>query len=76
MGSKSELHTPEVKAAIVDQQENPFRMAYIVDGEVGTIGGDPCASVPFCREAAVAVRDAFPKYKIRLQKPKSQRRIR
>ena len=35
------MDMPEVKAAIVDQQDNPFRMAYVVDGEVGTIGGEP-----------------------------------
>jgi len=38
---KLHFMTPEVKAAIVDQQDNPFRMAYVVDGEVGTIGGEP-----------------------------------
>jgi hypothetical protein len=29
---KLHFMTPEVKAAIVDQQDNPFKMAYIVDG--------------------------------------------
>lgn len=38
---KLHFMTPEVKAAIVDQQDNPFRMAYIVDGELGTIEGEP-----------------------------------
>jgi hypothetical protein len=38
---KLHFMTPEVKAAIVDQQDNPFRMAYVVDGEVGTIEGQP-----------------------------------
>jgi hypothetical protein len=33
--------TPEVKAAIVDQQENPFKMAYVVDGQVSTARGEP-----------------------------------
>jgi hypothetical protein len=28
--------TPEVKAAILDQPENPFKMSYIVDGQVST----------------------------------------
>jgi hypothetical protein len=32
---------PGVKAAIVDQPENPFKMAYIVDGEVSTAKGEP-----------------------------------
>ena len=38
---KLHFMTPQVKAAIVDQQDNPFRMAYVVDGEMGTIGGEP-----------------------------------
>lgn len=33
--------TPAVKAAILDQQENPFKMAYVVDGQVSTVKGEP-----------------------------------
>ncbi|UWU86163.1 hypothetical protein N2605_06845 [Bradyrhizobium yuanmingense] len=38
---KLRFMSPEVKAAIVDQQDNPFKMAYIVDGEMSTIRGEP-----------------------------------
>jgi hypothetical protein len=33
--------TPEVKDAILDQPENPFKMSYVVDGEVSTAKGEP-----------------------------------
>jgi len=38
---KLHFMSPESKAAILDQQDNPFKMAYVVDGEVGTIDGVP-----------------------------------
>jgi hypothetical protein len=38
---KLHFMSPEVKAGIVDQQDNPFKMAYIVDGEVSTLKGEP-----------------------------------
>jgi hypothetical protein len=38
---KLHFMTPTVKSSIVDQQDNPFRMAYVVDGEVSTVGGEP-----------------------------------
>ncbi len=33
--------TPKVKAAILDQPENPFKMSYVVDGQVSTVKGEP-----------------------------------
>lgn len=33
--------TPEVKATIVDKPDNPFKMVYLVDGEVSTVKGQP-----------------------------------
>lgn len=38
---KLHFMTPNVKACIVDQSENPFKMAYLVDGEVSTVNGEP-----------------------------------
>lgn len=38
---KLHFMNPKVKAAIVDQPENPFKMAYIVNGEVSTARGEP-----------------------------------
>ncbi|MGJ5088507.1 hypothetical protein ACQR06_23480 [Bradyrhizobium sp. HKCCYLRH1065] len=38
---KLHFMSPEGKAAILDQQDNPFKMAYVVDGEVGTLDGVP-----------------------------------
>jgi hypothetical protein len=38
---KLHFMSPDVKAAIVDQQDNPFKMAYIVDGEMSTINNEP-----------------------------------
>jgi hypothetical protein len=38
---KLHFMTPAVKASIVDQPENPFKMAYVVDGEVSTVKGEP-----------------------------------
>jgi hypothetical protein len=38
---KLHFMTPDVKANILDQQDNPFKMAYVVDGEVSTVGGQP-----------------------------------
>jgi hypothetical protein len=31
----------EVKAAIIENPENPFQMSYVIDGEVSTARGDP-----------------------------------
>jgi hypothetical protein len=33
--------TPDVKSAILDTPENPFQFAYVVDGEVATVEGQP-----------------------------------
>ena len=33
--------SPDVKAAIVDKPQNPFRTTYLVDGQVSTAKGDP-----------------------------------
>lgn len=33
--------TPEAKAAILDKPENPFQWAYVIDGEVSTVEGEP-----------------------------------
>ena len=33
--------TPEAKAAILDKPENPFKWAYVIDGEVSTVEGEP-----------------------------------
>ncbi len=33
--------SPEVKAAIVDRPQNPFRTTYLVDGQVSTAKGEP-----------------------------------
>jgi hypothetical protein len=38
---KLQFMSPQVKASIVDLQENPFKMAYIVDGEASTVNGLP-----------------------------------
>jgi hypothetical protein len=38
---KLHFMTPDVKAAILDQPQNPFKMAYIVDGQVSTAKGEP-----------------------------------
>jgi hypothetical protein len=38
---KLHFMNPAVKAAIVDQTENPFKFAYLVDGEVSTVNGEP-----------------------------------
>jgi hypothetical protein len=38
---KLHFMTPEVKASILDKPDNPFKLAYLVDGEVSTIGGQP-----------------------------------
>ena len=38
---KLQFMNPAVKAAIVDQTENPFKMAYVVDGEISTVNGIP-----------------------------------
>ncbi len=38
---KLHFMTPEVKASIVDKPDNPFKMAYLVDGEVSTVNGQP-----------------------------------
>jgi hypothetical protein len=38
---KLHFMTPDVKASIVEQQENPFKMAYLVDGQVSTVEGKP-----------------------------------
>jgi hypothetical protein len=38
---KLHFMTPESKAAILDKPQNPFKMAYIVDGQVSTIRGEP-----------------------------------
>jgi hypothetical protein len=35
--------TPEAKRMILDQPDNPFRLAFIVDGEISRIGGEPAA---------------------------------
>lgn len=40
-GVRLNFMTPEVKAAILDAPENPFKMAYVVDGQVSTIRGEP-----------------------------------
>jgi hypothetical protein len=33
--------TPEAKASILDNPENPFKMAYVVDGQLSTVEGKP-----------------------------------
>lgn len=33
--------TPAAKGAILDAPENPFKMAYVVDGQVSTVRGEP-----------------------------------
>jgi hypothetical protein len=38
---KLHFMNPSVKGAIVDQPENPFKMVYVVDGEVSTVDGQP-----------------------------------
>jgi hypothetical protein len=38
---KLHFMTPAVKASILDQPENPFKMAYIIDGQVSTVEGKP-----------------------------------
>jgi hypothetical protein len=38
---KLHFMSPSVKASILDQPENPFKMAYVVDGEVSTVNGEP-----------------------------------
>jgi hypothetical protein len=38
---KLRFMSPEVKALILEKQENPFKMAYIVDGNMSTVGGKP-----------------------------------
>jgi hypothetical protein len=38
---KLHFMTPQVKSMIVDQQDNPFKMAYVVDGEVSTVNDEP-----------------------------------
>lgn len=38
---KLHFMSPAAKAAILEQQDNPFKMAYVVDGEVGTLDGVP-----------------------------------
>jgi hypothetical protein len=38
---KLHFMTPEVKACILDKPENPFKMAYVVDGQVSTVEGKP-----------------------------------
>jgi len=38
---KLHFMSPEVKEAIVGKPENPFRMAYVVDGQVSTVKGKP-----------------------------------
>jgi hypothetical protein len=37
---KFHFMTPEVKASIVDTPDNSFKMAYLVDGEIGKINGE------------------------------------
>lgn len=38
---KLHFMTPEVKAAIIDDPENPFKKAYVVDGQVSRAKGKP-----------------------------------
>jgi hypothetical protein len=38
---KLHFMTPSVKASILEKPENPFKMAYIVDGQVSTVKGEP-----------------------------------
>jgi len=38
---KLHFMTPTVKGVIVDQPENPFKLVYVVDGEVSTADGQP-----------------------------------
>ena len=38
---KLHFMSPEVKEAIVGKPENPFQMAYVVDGQVSTVKGKP-----------------------------------
>lgn len=40
-GVKLLFLTPEAKAAILDKPENPFQWAYVIDGEVSTVEGEP-----------------------------------
>jgi hypothetical protein len=44
---------PQVKASIVDTSDNPFKMAYIVDGEVSTVKGEPALYKIFCVHEAI-----------------------
>jgi hypothetical protein len=50
---KLHFMTPEVKASILDKPENPFKMAYVVDGQVSTAEGKPALY------KVAAVHDAF-----------------
>jgi hypothetical protein len=38
---KLQFSTPEVKSEILDKPDNPFKMAYEVDGQVTTVEGKP-----------------------------------
>ena len=38
---KLNFMTPEAKGAILDAPENPFKMAYVVDGQISTVRGEP-----------------------------------
>src|SRR5262245_56411091 len=38
---KLHFMTPEVKASVLDQHQNPFKMAYVIDGQVSTVKGEP-----------------------------------
>ncbi len=52
---KLRFMTPDVKATILDKQENPFKMAYVVDGHMSTVDGKPALY------KVTAVHDAFEK---------------
>jgi len=50
---KLHFMTPEVKAKVLDKPENPFKMAYIVDGQASAVEGKPALY------KITAVHDAF-----------------
>jgi hypothetical protein len=50
---KLHFMTPEAKAIILENPENPFKMAYVVDGQLSTVEGKPALY------KVTAVHDAF-----------------